>query len=362
MILSAALAERIVVEASQVMEEDIVVINKDAEIIAATVPSRIGDYHPPSSMVITDGRKRVISSEEAELYEKVRAGIVLPLKFQEKTIGVIGITGTESKVGAYALLLQRLTELIIEQVYAAETTSAKWRALEGMLHELFHTKEWSEDTRNRAALLGLQLGEKYSLVIIEAKENLERDVPYPDFLQDALLSKWGARQFILLIPEIEASFLEGFLERMSNYFHQHGAAVDKIGVSNITHDLPRAYEEAEAALTYSIQHPVYFQDLSLELIIKDLSETTKRKLLKDVKAFRDPELLATFREFAENQLSVKETAKALHIHVNTLHYRLKKLEQLSGYSCKNVNHLSLLLISSKILDDHTKNDFIISNY
>ncbi len=46
----------------------------------------------------------------------------------------------------------------------------------------------------------------------------------------------------------------------------------------------------------------------------------------------------------------KDTAKELHIHVETLRYRLNKIEELTGYCFENSKDLMLLILSKEISD------------
>jgi len=49
----------------------------------------------------------------------------------------------------------------------------------------------------------------------------------------------------------------------------------------------------------------------------------------------DQELMNTAIEFLRNNLNVTDTANRLHVHRNTLIYRLGKIKSITGYDIKN---------------------------
>ncbi|WP_224654219.1 helix-turn-helix domain-containing protein [Escherichia coli] len=48
---------------------------------------------------------------------------------------------------------------------------------------------------------------------------------------------------------------------------------------------------------------------------------------------------------------MQNTAQKLHIHKNTLSYRLQKVEQLTGLSVSNVHDVLLLYFGIRLLDE-----------
>lgn len=105
-------------------------------------------------------------------------------------------------------------------------------------------------------------------------------------------------------------------------------------------DLRRSCDEARIALHYphvmgTKAEVQYFSDLGIftplfsqELeIVKIFCRNTLEPLL-DYDTKNDSSLLTTLTELVNSNFNLKETAKNLFIHVNTLYYRIKGIEQL----------------------------------
>jgi sugar diacid utilization regulator len=59
-------------------------------------------------------------------------------------------------------------------------------------------------------------------------------------------------------------------------------------------------------------------------------------------------LIATLRAYAAADLNVKRTAEQIHIHVNTAHYRLAKIEERTGVNLRHVGDAVELLIAAQL--------------
>jgi len=59
-------------------------------------------------------------------------------------------------------------------------------------------------------------------------------------------------------------------------------------------------------------------------------------------------LLATLEAYAAADLSVKDAAAQLHVHVNTAHYRLGKIAERTGRDLRNVSDVIELLIATRM--------------
>lgn len=79
--------------------------------------------------------------------------------------------------------------------------------------------------------------------------------------------------------------------------------------------------------------------------LNEFFKETFKGLLKEAK---NEELFHTLTVYFDNNESIKETAKDLFIHVNTLKYRLNRIEELTGYSLKKSEDKMNLFIGMKI--------------
>ncbi|MFC0473583.1 sugar diacid recognition domain-containing protein [Halalkalibacter kiskunsagensis] len=141
-------AQRIVNEVSQVIVEEVIAINSDGTIIASSDKSRVGQYHEGGVEVIQSKEKRMITLDDVERLKGVKVGLNLPISFQQQIIDVIGITGSQPDTVRYGELIQKMTELIIQESYAAEQLDAKLRGIETYVSEWLHSEVLTRSSLN----------------------------------------------------------------------------------------------------------------------------------------------------------------------------------------------------------------------
>jgi sugar diacid utilization regulator len=62
-------------------------------------------------------------------------------------------------------------------------------------------------------------------------------------------------------------------------------------------------------------------------------------------------LIETLKAFAASDLSCKVTAHLLHVHLNTVRYRLAKITELTGRDPRQVRNLIELRIAAELISD-----------
>jgi carbohydrate diacid regulator len=89
------------------------------------------------------------------------------------------------------------------------------------------------------------------------------------------------------------------------------------------------------------------------MILDDLSPQTKAEFVRKTigSLLAEKELMQTIKELFNQNNSLKNTAEALHIHINTLHYRLKKVKDITGLSTNNLQQLLVLYLALAIAED-----------
>lgn len=108
----------------------------------------------------------------------------------------------------------------------------------------------------------------------------------------------------------------------------------------------KSYKEAYKALYQlqdkSIWHQLlHFKDIGINQLFLHQPEEEIYSFVHDffqpLTAFKgnDPHLIETLQVYIQNNRSINQTAKTLHIHVNTLYQRLQKIEQHLNISFKN---------------------------
>jgi PucR C-terminal helix-turn-helix domain/GGDEF-like domain len=130
-----------------------------------------------------------------------------------------------------------------------------------------------------------------------------------------------------------------------------------VGISTLAGsvaELARAHVEAREALESLSGRPgvVALPRLApLEYLLLRADETARRLIDPKLRAFladdlgRDGVLSATLEEFARSDMNLRAAAGKLHIHPNTAHYRLRRIEERTGRSPRRVADLFELMVA-----------------
>jgi hypothetical protein len=95
---------------------------------------------------------------------------------------------------------------------------------------------------------------------------------------------------------------------------------------------------------------------SFDYLVRHGSPTARRLIPPAVQRFLHEDathggtLVATVRAYAAADLNVKRAAEQLHVHVNTAHYRLAKIEERTGVDMRHVGDLVELLIAAQLAE------------
>jgi len=92
---------------------------------------------------------------------------------------------------------------------------------------------------------------------------------------------------------------------------------------------------------------VLFRDSLLEVLIHRDGATSRHLVQRYLSRLQGPELLLTLTTHLDHDLSVRATSEALHVHKNTVVYRLRRIEELTGLSLRNTRDLALLVLATE---------------
>jgi sugar diacid utilization regulator len=160
---------------------------------------------------------------------------------------------------------------------------------------------------------------------------------------------------VIAIVSSDAETARGCLKALRRHGFGRRATNAGVGVSLDTLEvarLPEALEEARLALEFaSPARPLmHFQDIDLpEFLIRRADRTALRFIpewvrhLVPLDGSKEGDLSRTIRAFAESSLNVKQTARRLGVHTNTVYFRLNRIHKLTGVDARTFSGTSLLL-------------------
>lgn len=389
MLIPKEVAQSIVQETESIMNKNINFMDEDARIIASLDERRVGDFHEGAAKVLKTEKPLVISSETA--YKGARPGINLPVRLHDQVVGVIGITGEPSEVKQLGDLLKRMTEILIKEAYLDEQVELENQARETFVNEwirntfqdekLFATRGWMFGInihKPRVAVLLEMLGfEDYwyqkigtpkgdvneEVNMQRYRRNLEKliSMHFPERNEHVLIPE-GSSRYTILLAVNEQSDPEQQKERITDRITQIQQALNSTydqqsvaGIGSVCWEptsMWKSVEEADRALRFGVDHErhlFYFEDLGVESFMYDVPESIRKDFIRRKLQPSDleiiPECLSTLEAFYIEHGSIKATAEALHIHKNTLQYRLKKVKEVTGFDPRDINDSTLLQIA-----------------
>ncbi len=134
-----------------------------------------------------------------------------------------------------------------------------------------------------------------------------------------------------------------------------------VGVSTLRNgvgEVPEAYEEARLArrtLAGTTGVMSLSQMSTLDYFVQCHDRTARRLIRPEVRAFVRDDLsgdgvhVETLKQYVGNDLNAKLTAMTLHVHVNTVYYRLERIAERTGCDVRNVEELIDLLLAVRLV-------------
>ena len=379
--IETRLAQDIVERTMQIIPFNVNVMDVRGIILGSGKPSRIGELHAGAQLAIAQQRAVVIDEAATRNLPGVKPGVNLPLKVRGQICGVVGLTGQPDAVRQFGELVRVTAEMILEQAQLISELQREKRYHEEFVFHLIKPGSTSRaDLEAWAFRLGVDFLHPRAVVVLElTDEKLHPDLalielqrcqqrltaPHPEILATAM----SPRELVIL----ETFDPAGNHIPVSAYAHQRLKALNSLlrneartpstlsmgialpGIEGVA----LSYQSARKSLRIGqarkpLDSTFSYYELSLPVLLAGLgsgwqSEQLRQPLHKLNASDNENRTLRRTLDawFAENGHSVA-TAKALHIHRNTLDYRLRQIGKVTGLDLTNTDDRLLLYVALQL--------------
>lgn len=360
--LDHLLAQEIVSRTMSIIQCNVNIMNNRGVIIGSGQKDRIGERHDGACLALKHGEMYTVDANHTQSMQGVQPGINMPIRQNDKVVGVIGLTGDPANLRQYAKLVTMTAEMMLEQSRLLSMLAQDQRLREELVLNLIHNEGLSEEQREWATRLGIDLSLPRVAVLIECDSS---ELPVSDALYELqylleqlrqpehnnLVARVSLNYIVVLKPALnqEGTFSRDLLglqiEKMYKQLNSHGKLRLHIasghyfpGAESISRSFNTALTTLKIGKIYSpSQHTYAYQQLRLPVLLEALAldrswqtgeflQPLNRLKAVDTNGLLRKTLLTWFNH--NNQISA--TAQALFIHRNTLEYRLNKVSELTN--------------------------------
>lgn len=375
--ISLALAQDIVRRTMPIIPFSVNVIDAQGTILASGDLERIGQRHPGAQLVLARAAAVELDAAAASRLPGARAGINLPLCVRDAICGVVGLTGEPERVRQFGELVRVMAEMMLEQAQLVDELQQEKHYREQFLTQLLrHGGAQEAGMQAWAARLAVDLRTPRAVFVLEAQPSQAAGAPPEQVLgqlqqlQAALAQQWPQQLSAVLSPG-ELVLYEPFagataeqarlrLQQLWQVVQQHlqvpatlamgvalpglDGAVASYASARQTARIGRARAglDDSAAVTFS------YLELSLPVLLSGLHDGWQAGQLRQVLARltahdrKSGVLMRTLATWFRHHSQPGATARALHIHRNTLDYRLQKIAELTGLNLDHTDDRLLL--------------------
>ncbi|MGN7387239.1 CdaR family transcriptional regulator [Sporosarcina sp. SAFN-015] len=359
------LGQEIVEELSHLIQEQVILTDRRGFIQASTDPERLNQFHEGALLSLREKKILHMTDKELNQLQGVRKGVVLPIVIEGNPIAVLGITGDPQHIHPQAQLILRVAELFIQDAMKRKQKEEKVRDLEFFVFDWLTSSNKDIRFRERGAVLGIDVNIYVQVAVIEVMntedqftiDEVDSFKSNQNIHPDLQMIRWGQDKILILLPDMNQDMLKSELEYFLLSIKRRKKIIVAAGIGGKTDcfNLSKSFLQAERAANASkkLNRVLFEHELRFELILQSIDESTREEFIQRTIAplLEDRELLHNLQVWFNENQSMQNTAQKLHIHKNTLSYRLQKVEQLTGLSVSNVHDVLLLYFGIRLLDE-----------
>jgi carbohydrate diacid regulator len=369
--LTEELASRIVERLRSILQIELALADQTGVVQASTETVQVGLRHALSEQIKENNEPVFIGRAEMGELGLSTPTVLLPLWHEGKVLGVFVLAGSRREFPQARLkLVQGLSEVVMFQHELASSLESKEEAQARFIWKLLTDESVKEleEVYPEADVLRINLRKRYAIcyiqihqlkeIYLEQTRGRRRTASFQRFvttIKDQVASSLGERStqvifsdpstFIVLydiedqrIPRRPTLFYKKFVRKIYDTLKESVPGHVTIGIGGYYQGLEglrKSYREAKLACEVgakirgrdSIYH-IY--DVGMFVAMTNISSDDKLALAEQIlePLLENTELLRTIKTFLDLGMNLTEAAAALHIHRNTLIYRLDKIEEM----------------------------------
>ena len=377
--LNETIARQIVERAMKIIPHSVNVMDDQGRIIGSGDRQRLHHKHEGAVLAITECRVVEIDHATALKLKGVKPGINLPILYHQRVIGVIGVSGSPEQVRHYGELVKMTAELIVEQ--AALMSQIEWnkRHREELVMQLIQGSSLDDaQLVSIAERLGLDLSQPRVAAIVnvvpeqdhtlslEHLQQLVHLLEYPERDNLVGILSVSDNQVVVLKPitltkegwskSAETRRINQLLKRIKsagNFSIQMALGDYFSGVDG----LAKSFDTAQLTLRSIHGQPgevFFYQDHKLPVMMNDVLQTPwkAQQLRQPYDRLREYDskgiLIKTLTAYFTLNCDAAQTCQQLHIHRNTLRYRLDRASQITSLNINKLDDILLLYLALKL--------------
>lgn len=368
--ISPKLAQKIVVEMKDIINQEVNYMDIEGKIIASTDSSRIGTFHGGAKRVLETNEEVVIKKDGQ--YKGALKGINLPIYFNKSIVGVIGITGETEEVKKYGRIIKKMTEFLITEEYNKTLQIHEKEVQRLIIEDLLFNDILQVDQQYLENGHIFQLKDNIQRVVIVAKLYADHDKDFIFQVQDDIyqllldhirystdnLLSISKTKVITILRVISRENILYILRQIARELKNQLNIKIHFGVGTFEKKIEKlrfSFEKANVALEWTLLNKcevIFYDDLDLELIVSAIKKEEVQIFVQKVLGCLDKKSLIELYEilplFEKYNGSLKQISEDLFIHKNTLQYRLNKLAKKTNYDMRNYKDFSILKLAVKL--------------
>jgi carbohydrate diacid regulator len=348
----------------KIINQELNFMDTDGLVIASTDPNRINSYHEGAKKVISTKEDLII--EDTGQFKGTKKGINLPIYFENKLIGVIGITGEKDEVVKYGQIIKKMTEILIKEAWVKDYIIQLRENYRTIIDYLLFSPEHEEGHSSFSNMFDINLLSQKIVVVgnmnktknspanVTERMNVLLDKYFPSKQQNIYTIK--NEEIIMIIDHTFEKNLEYSLHNLIKESSENLSTPLLFGIGLTTSPAishKKSYELAKTTVRwtnlFSNDGIYYFNDLDLGLILNSTPAYDKsiyiHKVLSNLSEAEIKEYSEIMDVYGSNNGSITKCADDLFIHKNTLQYKLNKLDKLTGYNPRNMNDYVILKLA-----------------
>ncbi len=307
---------------------------------------------------------------------------VFRITFHHRTVAYLVLPNQLQRYDHLSIVAIEQTKNILALQINQERTSIEVenRLRKDYLYDLIFGLESEKNLIRRARYLNISFDKKHKVIVFSLNSHSQLNEQIIENQLLLLLEKFRymigisilplsmvhSEKLILIVPEDKAKSTSDYVLK---YAKEHSSFTEAtIGISNIVKvptDYMKGFEEAkkaaEFANTFQNGSPiVHYDDLGIIGVLFNAEnpenvKTFMQKHLQPIIAYdekKNSDLIRTLQTYLDNESVVQVSAEKLHVHYNTLRYRLNRIEEILEIDLSNPHtrlNLQIALIIAQLV-------------